>query len=254
MGLLSNPDVSKNDEGYKLLNSGNKVEGLKLIREAALNGQPNALSTLIWHLVIDDQIKSAIKDYEIAISKTVQWIASEKSRIDKLWFASARDKSMLIDHYQYQVANSKSNIALAYLALGKEDIATNLWNEAAESHGHIEARFYPIFHLCKSNPNASIGVLKNSFTKQELQSLIEDLVQASTLGNGWFSRWAKSGIEVLKKASQGKTSMLQDSKKVAAAGGAAAIVAKNLNKFAKDQIEESLDEGGEPFDWLQDLF
>jgi hypothetical protein len=32
------------------------------------------------------------------------------------------------------------------------------------------------------------------------------------------------------------------------------VAAKNINKFVKDQMEESLDEGGEAFDWLQDLF
>ena len=84
MGLIDNPDSFKNDEGFKLLRSGSKSKGLELLREAALNGQPNSLATIIWHYMLDDNIKKAVKDYEICIVKTEPWIAKEKSRIDKL--------------------------------------------------------------------------------------------------------------------------------------------------------------------------
>ena len=252
--LLDNPENHKNDQGFKLLKSGSKNEGLRLLREAAIGGQPNALATILWHYVLEDEIKTAIKDYELCLPKAITWIAAEKARIDKLWLVSASDKSTVMNHYNYQVANSKNNVALAYLASGKEKIAIDLWNEAAESHGHIEARFYPIFNLCKSNPTAAIGVLKNSFTKDELQHLIETLVDVSGEGKGWFAKWAKQGLDVLKKVSQGKGAGAKGASTAAAASGAAYMAAKNINKFVKDQMEESIDEGGEAMDWLQDLF
>jgi hypothetical protein len=254
MGLTDNPDTLKNDEGFKLLRSGSKTKGLDLLRDAALNGQPNSLATIIWHYMLDDNIKKAVKDYELCIVKTEPWIAKEKSRVDKLWLVRSTDKRNLIEHYLYQVSNSKSNAALAYLASGKAQIATDLWNEAAENHGHIEARFYPIFNLCKSNPAAAIGVLKNSFTKAELQDLVNTCVKVSAEGSGWFAKWAKDGLEVLKKVSQGKGTGVKGASTAAAASGAAFVAAKNINKFVKDQMEESLDKGGEAFDWLQDLF
>lgn len=254
MGLNDNPDRLKNDEGFRLLKSGSKAKGLDLLRSAALNGQPNALATIIWHRLLDNEIKLAIKDYEQCIGKTEDWIAKEKTRIDKLWLVSAGVKKDLVNHYCYQVSNSKSNAALAYLANGKEKTAIDLWNEAAVNHGHIEARFYPVFNLCKSNPTAAIGVLKNSFSQAELQDLINTLVEVSSEGSGWFAKWAKDGLEALKKVAQGKGVGIKGATKATAASGAAFIAAKNINKFVKDQMEESLDEGGEAFDWLQDLF
>jgi hypothetical protein len=253
MGLNDNPDRLKNDEGFRLLKSGSEAKGLELLRSAALNGQPNALATNIWHRLLDDEIKLAIKEYEQCIVKTEGWIATEKSRIDKLWLVSVGDKKNLVNHYNYQVSNSKSNAALAYLAAGKEKVAIDLWNDAAVNHGHIEARFYPVFNLCRSNPTAAIGVLKNSFSQSELQSLVNTLVKVSNEGSGWFAKWAKDGLDILKKVSQGKGTGVKGAT-TAAASGAAFAVAKNINKFVKDQMEESLDEGGEAFDWLQDLF
>jgi hypothetical protein len=254
MGLNDNPDRLKNDEGFRLLKSGSKAKGLELLRSAALNGQPNALATIIWHRLLDDEIKLAIKEYEQCIVKTEGWIATEKSRIDKLWLVSVGDKKNLVNHYNYQVSNSKSNAALAYLAAGKEKVAIDLWNDAAVNHGHIEARFYPVFNLCRSNPTAAIGVLKNSFSQSELQNLVNTLVKVSNEGSGWFAKWAKDGLDILKKVSQGKGTGVKGATTAAAASGAAFAVAKNINKFVKDQMEESLDEGGEAFDWLQDLF
>jgi len=254
MGLTDNPDNLKNNEGFKLLGSGSTSKGLKLLREAALNGQPNSLATIIWHYMLEGDIKKAITDYEFCIVKTEPWIAKEKSRVDKLWLVSSVDKRNLMEHYFYQISNSKSNAALAYLASGKGQIATDLWNEAAENHGHIEARFYPIFNLCKSNPTAAIGILKNSFTKAELQDLVNTLVEVSAEGSGWFAKWAKDGLDVLKKVSQGKGTGIKGTTTATAASGAAFVAAKNINRFIKDQMEESLDEGGEAFDWLNDLF
>jgi hypothetical protein len=254
MGINDNPDNLKNDEGFKLLKSGSRTKGLELLRSAALNGHPNALATITWHYLLDDEIKLAIKDYEQCIVKTESWIAKEKSRIDKLWLVSAGDKKYAINHYNYQVSNSKSNAGLAYLAAGKEKVAIDLWNEAAENHGHIEARFYPVFNLCRSNPTAAIGVLKNSFTKAELQDLIKTCAEVSGKGKGWFAKWAKDGLDILKKVSQSKGTGVNGATTAAAASSAAYMAAKNINKFVKDQMEESLDEGGEAFDWLQDLF
>lgn len=254
MGLNDNPDNLKNDEGFRLLKSGSKAKGLELLRLAALNGHPNALATVTWHHMLDDEIKKAIEDHELCIAKTDSWIANEKSRIDKLWLVSTNDKKSVINHYKYQVANSKSNAALAYLASGKEDIAMSLWSEAAESHGHIEARFYPLFNLCKSNPNVAIGVLKSSFRKEELKDLINTLVRVSTESSGWFSKWAAQGLEVLRTVSQGKGGLMKDATTATAASGVAFIAAKNLSKIVRDQIDESLDADSDSMDWLQDLF
>jgi len=254
MKLFNNPDVLKNEEGFKLLESGSKTEGLKLLNAAAQNGQPNALATIIWQHLLQDKTDLAIEDYETCIVKTDNWIENEKSRVDKLWLVSAVDKHNVIEHYRYQVANCKSNVGLAFLAKGKDKKAIELWSDAAESYGHVEARFYPIFNLCRSNPTAAFGVIKNSFSKDELQGLIEDLVEVTKEGKGWFAKWANDGLEILKQVSKSKGGGKSSVTNAAAAGSAAFLAAKNINKFVKDQLDESIDEGGDAMDWLQDFF
>jgi len=254
MKLTDHPDNHKNDKGHNLIDQGSKAEGIKLIREAAENGQPNALATLLWYAVIDDEIQTAIKDFESCLPRTTSWISNEKVRVDKLWLVSSADKNMIIEFYNYQVSNSKSNAALAYLASGQESRAMELWNEAAVNHGHIEARFYPIFHLCKSNPTASLGVLTNSFEKKELQSLISDLVEVSSKGSGWFAKWADEGLKVLQQAVHKKPANWKGATAATAAGGATFMASKQLNNFVKDQIEENFGDGESVADWLGDLF
>lgn len=254
MKLTDHPDNHKNDRGHQLMDQGSKAEGLKLIREAAENGQPNSLATLLWSAVIDDETSLAIKDFEKCLPKTSGWIASEKARVDKLWLVSQSDKNLIIEFYNYQVSNSKSNAAIAYLANGQESRAMALWNEAAMNHGHIEARFYPIFHLCKTNPTASLGVLTNSFQKAELQELISDLVEVSSNGSGWFAKWADEGLKVLQKAVHSKPNNWKGAASATAAGGAAFMASKQFNNFMKDQIEENFGDGEGVTDWLGDLF
>ena len=85
MKLFDNPDIQKNNDGHLLLDTPHRADGMRLIRQAAENGQPNALSSIIWFDVIEDQIDKAIKDFETYLPLTQSWIAKEKARIDKIW-------------------------------------------------------------------------------------------------------------------------------------------------------------------------
>jgi hypothetical protein len=170
-----------------------------------------------------------------------------------LWLVTAAEKNSVIWHYEYEISNSKSNVALAYLAKGDESKA-ELWNEAALNHGHIESRFYPIFHLFKSNPESAIGVLRNAFSKEELQDLIKDLTEVSTQGSGWFANWAIEGLEILRETIKNLRGPLGTS----AASVATFMAAKAVNKHLRDEMQESMGEGegeGESIaDWFGDLF
>jgi len=97
----------------------------------------------------------------------------------------------------------------------------------------------------------AIGILKSAFNKQELQRLVNDMVEVSTQGTGWFANWAKNGLTVLKETVQ-KSGTASG---VAAASGTAAFLAsKNVRNFINDQMEENSDGGESISDWFQDLF
>jgi hypothetical protein len=250
MKLFDNPDIQKNNDGHLLLDTPHRADGMRLIRQAAENGQPNALSSIIWFDVIEDQIDKAIKDFETYLPLTQSWIAKEKARIDKIWLVTAAEKNSVIWQYEYQISNSKSNVALAYLAKGDESKAMELWNEAALKHSHIESRFYPMFHLFKSNPGSAIGVLRNSFSKEELQSLIHDLTEVSNQGSGWFAKWAKEGLEILRETIKNLRGPLGAS----AASVATFMAAKAVNKHLRDEMQESMGDSENIADWFGDLF
>ncbi len=248
--IFDNPDVQNNNDGHLLLDTPHRADGMRLIRLAAENGQPNALASVIWFDVIEDQIDKAIKDFETYLPLAEPWIAKEKARIDKIWLVSVAEKNAVINHYYYQISNCKSNVALAFLAKGNESKAMELWNEAALNHGHIESRFYPIFHLFKSNPGSAIGVLRNSFSKEELQSLVSDLTEVSNQGSGWFAKWAKEGLDILKETIKNLRGPLG----VSAASAATFIAAKAINKHLREEMQESMEDGESISDWLGDLF
>jgi len=96
MKLLDNPDIQKNDDGHLLLDTPYRADGMRLIRQAAENGQPNALSSIIWFDVIEDQIDKAVKDFETYLPLVEPWIARERARIDKIWLVSMAEKKPLL--------------------------------------------------------------------------------------------------------------------------------------------------------------
>ena len=111
------------------------IQGIWIYLQSYLNEfllwQPNALASVIWFDVIEDQIDKAIKDFEAYLPLAEPWIAKERARIDKIWLVSVAEKNAVINHYHYQISNCKSNVALAFLAKGNESKAMELWNEAA---------------------------------------------------------------------------------------------------------------------------
>lgn len=253
MGLFDNADTEMHKKGVQMRNSGSVEEGMKLIRQAAENGAPNALGTLIWYEIKIDQLDQAIKDFETCLPRVHEWNKREIERVSKSWLASKSDRQTFSHFCFYELSNAKSNAAVAYLGKGNEARAMELWNEAATDHGHVEARFYPLFHMCQANPTMAIGILKSAFNKQELQRLVNDMVEVSTQGTGWFANWAKNGLTVLKETVQ-KSGTASSAAAASAAGGAAFLTSKQFNNFVKDQIQENFGEGESLADWFGDLF
>jgi hypothetical protein len=44
--------------------------------------------------------------------------------------------------FERQVSNTKSNAALSFKAMKDDVRAVELWTEASNNHGHLEARFF----------------------------------------------------------------------------------------------------------------
>ena len=57
--------------------------GLQYIQKAAEIGQPNALASLIWINIVDDDIEIAVSNFERYGLKPNEWIKNEETRLSK---------------------------------------------------------------------------------------------------------------------------------------------------------------------------
>lgn len=246
--VLDQPDITRYDRGYTMLLNGSKAKGMPLISESAFAGQPHAISTLIWVNVVDGQIHEAIENYNKCSAPANKWIEAESRRLASIRQLPADGRNQMIDAYKYQISNFKSNAALAYLADHQEATALKMWAEAAKDHGHIESRFYPIFHQKKNDPAAVMKHLSENFHPEELKALITDLAEASKESTGWFKGWTVESLDLLRKVNQ------QAMTGTLAITGAW-LASRAMRNYMEDQNEEAMDQAVDSFfSWMGDFF
>ena len=246
--VLDQPDITRYDRGYTLLLNGSKAAGMPMITASALAGQPHAISTLIWQNVVDDQIDEAIDNYLKCLTPAHTWIETESRRLAGIRQLPAESRHQIIDQYKYQISNFKSNAALAYLASNQEATALKMWSDAARDHGHIESRFYPIFHQKKNDPAAVMKHLSENFHPEELKSLITSLAEETKGSTGWFKNWSDESLEILRKVNQQAMAGT-----VAITG--AWMASRAVRHYFEEQNEETLDQAADSFfNWLGDFF
>jgi hypothetical protein len=246
--ILDQPDITRYDRGYTLLLNGSKAAGMPMITASALAGQPHAISTLIWQNVLDDQINEAINNYGKCLTPAQAWIETESRRLAGIRGLPTESRTQIIGEYQYQISNFKSNAALAYLAAGQEATALRMWSDAAKEHGHIESRFYPIFHQKKNDPAAVMKHLSENFHPEELKSLITSLAEETKGSTGWFKNWSNESLELLRKVNQQAMAGT-----VAITG--AWMASRAVRHYFEEQNEEAIDQAADSFfNWLGDFF
>ena len=260
MGALDHPDIELCNQGQRLIKNGDKKQGLELTKQAAFNGQPNAISTYNWHLILSGQFKEAIDVTEKLVPVAIAWIEKEQQRLSKSWGVNKQEVNIYVNSYLYQIYNMQSNAAVAYLATGKVKDAIEIWEEAADKSGHLEARFYPIFHEGQKNPDLMLRLLTKEFTKEELQNLVSTMMDVSTGGKGWFADWAKEGLKVLQQAAK-KAKLANNAGPIsnvaassAATLGAGYVASRAAREYMQNEMQDSAEAGEGAFDWLGDLF
>ena len=260
MGALDHPDIELCNQGHRLMQNGDEKQGLELTKQAAFNGQPNAISNYNWHLILTGQFKEAIDVTEKLVPVAIAWIEKEQQRLAKSWGVNKQEVNHYVNSYLFQIYNMQSNAAVAYLATGKVKDAIDIWEEAADKCAHLEARFYPIFHEGQKNPDLMLRLLTKEFSKEELQNLVSTMMVVSTGGKGWFADWAKEGLKVLQQAAK-KAKLANNAgplSNVAASSaatlGAGYVASKAAREYMQNEMQDSTEAGEGAFDWLGDLF
>jgi len=260
MAALDHPDIELCNQGYRLMKEGQEKKGLELTRQAALNGQPTAISNYNWHLILTGQFEEAISITDKLVPVAISWIEKEEQRLNKSWGVNKNEVALYINSYLFQIYNMQSNAAVAYLATGKIKDAMEIWEEAADKCNHLEARFYPIFYDGQNNPELMLKLLAKEFNKEEIQNLVSTMIDVSAEGKGWFADWAKEGLKILQQAAKkAKISNSFNSVSNVAASGAATlgagyVASRAAREYMQNQMQDSAESGEGALDWLGDLF
>lgn len=180
-----NADPSElNSAGCYLRESGRREDAREAFLLAAAGGEPNALASLTWPLVLADEMDEAIAKFEqFAVAVGIYVEGTPANSEIRAFLRKAQ-------------ANARSNAALAYLATGQEDRARELWREAAEQ-GHLEARIYPAVLAWRQGDQATACDLLSQVHHAEISIFASDMCEVLREGTGWFRGWAVDALDLI---------------------------------------------------------
>ena len=165
-----------NNEGWSLYEKGNKEEGLELLKQAAMLGQPNALANYTWFALKEGKFSQAVELHEAAIELV------KKS------------------NDSYMITNCKGNYALNLAALGRIDSAIKVSEDCLDSQLYEIHFFLALMYFEKGDFEAAKKVFR-MIPKSSHGSVKKTLTEEFSEGSGWFSDWCGKGISAFKELS-----------------------------------------------------
>ena len=172
----SNAEVL-NNQGYAAYADGNKIEGMRLLHEAAMLGQPNALASYTWFALKDGLHQDAINLYDSSFSEV----------------SKSRDK--------YMVLNCSGNYALNLAALGRFDEAIKVSQNSLNTE-LFDIHFFLAMMLLEKNDRQGASEAFNLIPKSGRPKIKEMLRQESLYG-GWFGQWCQNGLVIFDQLVKG---------------------------------------------------
>jgi tetratricopeptide (TPR) repeat protein len=185
--IVSDPNsdpLDINNAAFQLLSDQFVEEAMVGFDRAASMGQPNALATLIWMLMLQGDPRSAASAFEDYFPRIDDW--------------RARQEEFIQEETYPQTANCMSNAALAYAVLGQTDTAFRLWVEAA-ADDHIEAKAYPGVLMAREGDVERAVKIMRKLTPDERETFRSDMEEVLEEGSGWFEAWARDALEILNR-------------------------------------------------------
>lgn len=174
-----------NSSGCYLREAGRAEAARSAFLLAAAGGDPNALASLTWPMVLADRMHESIADFEN--------YADAVTRNTDEFPADAERRT----HLRWARANAWSNAGLAFLATGQQDRALELWKQAAVV-GHVEARVYPaVLAWRQGDRSKAFELLANRIESYEVMEFAADMCEVLQEGTGWFLDWASDALDLV---------------------------------------------------------
>jgi hypothetical protein len=157
--------------------------------DAALAGNPNALGSFTWRLLLTGECQEAIDGFEQAKSAAIDSYRSGKQRTS--FFHR--------ETIAYEIANAESNFALCTLGVGaKLGDAIAIWEPNLVS-GHAETRFFLAMAQHKVGEFEGRDATLAGMSADQWSEMKDEMKEMSRNAQGFFQSWCSEGADFIKQ-------------------------------------------------------
>jgi hypothetical protein len=182
-------DIALQSEGDRFSQEGEMELALDCYLDAAMLGNPNALGSYTWHLLLEGKCQEAIDGFEQAKGPAIDAFRSGKMK--------ASDYAMKT--VWSEIANAESNYALSRLGVGaKLGDAIAIW-EPNLATGHTETRFFLAMAQHKVGEYDGRDATLAGMTDEQWSEMKDEMKDMSRNAKGFFQSWCAEGADFLKQ-------------------------------------------------------
>jgi hypothetical protein len=181
--------IALQSEGDRFSQEGEMDIALDCYIDAAMMGNPNALGSFTWHLLLAGNCQEAIDGFEQTKAQAID--AFRKGKMKASDFAM---KTVWLE-----IANAESNYALAKLGAGAtlgEAIA--IWEPNVET-GHTETRFFLAMAQHKVGEFEGRDATLAGMLDDQWSEMKEEMKDMSRNAQGFFKSWCAEGTDFVKQ-------------------------------------------------------
>jgi hypothetical protein len=181
--------IALQSEGDRFSQEGEMELALDCYLDAAMLGNPNALGSYTWHLLLEGKCQEAIDGFEQAKGPAIDAFRSGKMK--------ASDYAMKT--VWSEIANAESNYALSRLGVGAKlgDVIA-VW-EPNLGTGHTETRFFLAMAQHKVGEYDGRDATLAGMTDEQWSEMKDEMKDMSRNAKGFFQSWCAEGADFLKQ-------------------------------------------------------
>ena len=181
--------IALQSEGDRFRNEGEIELALDCYLDAAMEGNPNALGSYTWALLLAGNCEEAIEGFERTKSHAIDAFREGKMK--------ASDFAMKT--VWTEIANAESNYALAKLGAGaKLGDAIAIWEPNLWT-GHTETRFFLAMAQHKVGEYEGRDATLAGMSDEQWSEMKDEMKDMSRNAHGFFKSWCSDGVDFVKQ-------------------------------------------------------
>jgi hypothetical protein len=181
--------IATQSEGDRYMQEGDFELALDCYMDSALLGNPNALGSYTWSLLLTGQCQEAVDGFEQAKAKAIDSFRNGKSKAS----------SFTMETVWSEIANAESNYALSKLGIGAQlGEAIAIW-EPNLFTGHTETRFFLAMAQHKVGEFEGRDATLAAMSDEQWSAMKDEMKDMSRNAQGFFKTWCAEGAEFVKQ-------------------------------------------------------